>query len=229
MYKFETIVLKCKWPFKVGNVKRTRVLLADDHAIFLDGLACLLRNQFEVVGTARDGRRMIDMAKATRPDVIVIDISMPRLNGIDAAQVLRTDIPSARFVFLTMHSDLPLIAQVVHLGASGFILKTCDFNEVVTAIQVVAKGATYITPLIAGDFVSTLMTRPQDSSPGTPLTSRQREVLQLLTEGKTMKETAALMGISTRTAETHKYEMMRQLGIDTTAGLIRYALRIKLV
>jgi DNA-binding NarL/FixJ family response regulator len=211
-------------------MNRTSVLLADDHAILMDGLVNLLRQEFDVVGVARDGRTMIEMAKNKRPDVIVTDISMPHLNGIDATRILRKELRSARFVFLTMHADLPLVEEAFRVGASGFVLKMCDAGEFVKAIHSVAKGSTYITPLLAGDLISVLMTAgPKESSREAPLTSRQREVLQLLAEGKTMKEAAALMGISTRTAESHKYEIMRQLGVQTTAALIRYAVRIKLV
>jgi DNA-binding NarL/FixJ family response regulator len=211
-------------------MNRTSVLLADDHTILMDGLANLLRQDFNVVGVARDGRTMVEMAKTKRPDVIVTDISMPHLNGIDAARILRKDLRSAKFVFLTMHADLPLVEEAFRVGASGFVLKMCDATEFVKAIRSVANGSTYITPLLAGDLISVLMTAgSKASSREAPLTSRQREVLQLLAEGKTMKEAAALMGISTRTAESHKYEIMRQLGVETTAELIRYAVRIKLV
>jgi DNA-binding NarL/FixJ family response regulator len=212
------------------NMKRTTVLLADDHTILTDSLIPLLRQDFEVVGIANDGRAMIEMARNKRPDVIVTDVSMPNLNGIDAAQLLRKDVPSAKFVFLTMHADLPLVEEAFRAGASGFVLKTCDVSEFVKAIKAVANGASYITPLLAGDVISTLTTvGAQGSSSDAPLTLRQREVLQYLAEGKTMKEAAVLMGISVRTAESHKYEIMRLLGVKTTAALVRYAVRINLV
>lgn len=211
-------------------MKRTSVLLADDHAVLTESLAHLLREQFEIVGVARDGRSMVDMAKRSRPDVIVTDISMPQLNGIDAARILRKEVRSARLLFLTMHADLPLVEEAFRIGAMGFVLKASGADEFVKAIQSVAKGETYISPLLAGDVISALLTAgPQDSSGATGLTVRQREILQLLAEGKTMKEAAALMQISTRTAESHKYEIMRKLGVQTTAALIRYAVRIKLV
>jgi DNA-binding NarL/FixJ family response regulator len=198
--------------------------------MLIDGLCHMLGRDFEVVGVARDGRTMIEMAKEKRPDVIVTDISMPNLNGIDAARILRQDIPSVKILFLTMHSDFPLVEEAFRVGASGFVLKTCDMSELVKAIQSIAKGSIYITPLLAVDLISILMIRDaKETSRGTSLTSRQREVLQLLAEGKTMKEAAALLGISTRTAESHKYEIMRQLGFKSTAELIRYAIRIKLV
>jgi DNA-binding NarL/FixJ family response regulator len=178
----------------------------------------------------RDGRAMLEMARRRRPNVIVTDISMPQLNGIDAARILTKEANPARLLFLTMHTDLPLVAEAFRAGASGYILKLCDADEFVKAIQYVASGVTYITPLLAGDLVSSILTTKEtENSRATTLTVRQREVLQLLAEGKTMKEIASLLGISTRTAESHKYEIMRQLGVQTTAGLIRYAVQIKLV
>jgi DNA-binding NarL/FixJ family response regulator len=211
-------------------MNRTTVLFADDHVMLTDGLVPLVRQEFEIVGIARDGRAMLEMARQKRPDVIVTDISMPHLNGIDAARILLKESNSAKLLFLSMHADLPLVEEAFRAGASGYILKLCGADEFVKAIQCVARGATYITPLLAGDLISTLLTtgRTEVSRENT-LTLRQREVLQLLAEGKTMKEVAVLLGISTRTAESHKYEIMRQLGVQTTAELIRYAVRIKLV
>lgn len=211
-------------------MNRTTVLLADDHTMLLDGLTQLAKQEFEIVGIARDGRMLVDMARQKRPDVIVTDISMPQLNGIDAARILKKEAISAKLLFLTMYSDLPLVEEAFRAGASGYVLKLCGADELVKAVRCVAKGATYITPLLAGDLISTLLTTgPQEVGRESTLTLRQREVLQLLAEGKTMKEVAAQLGISTRTAESHKYEIMRQLGVQTTAGLIRYAVRIKLV
>jgi len=192
-------------------MNRTSVLLADDHVMLTDALVNLVRQEFEVIGVARDGRAMVEMARQSRPNVIVTDISMPHLNGIDAARILRKEASSARLLFLSMHADLPLVEEAFRAGASGYVLKLC-------------------TPLLAGDLISTLLTAgPQETSRETTLTLRQREVLQLLAEGKTMKEVAAVLGISTRTTESHKYEIMRQLGVRTSAELIRYAVRIKLV
>jgi DNA-binding NarL/FixJ family response regulator len=211
-------------------MSRTSVLLADDHVMLMDGLVPLIKQEFEIVGIARDGRSMVEMARKQHPDVIVTDISMPHLNGIDAARILVKEANAARLLFLSMHADLPLVEEAFRIGASGYILKLCGADEFVKAIQCVAKGITYITPLLAGDLISTLLTAGTREIPRKPtLTLRQREVLQLLAEGKTMKEVATHLGISTRTAESHKYEIMRQLGVQTTAGLIRYAVRIKLV
>jgi DNA-binding NarL/FixJ family response regulator len=212
-------------------MSRTSVLLADDHVMLLDVLVRLLQQDFNVLGTARDGRSLIEMARKKRPDVIVMDIAMPSLNGIDTTRILKKDGCSAKILFLTMHADLSIAEEAFRAGASGFLLKVCDAEEFVKAIQAVAKGETYITPLLAGDLISSLMTvgHRRAASPEMPLTVRQREVLQLLAEGKTMKEAAALLGISKRTAECHKYEIIRLLGGQSTAALIRYAMRIKLV
>jgi DNA-binding NarL/FixJ family response regulator len=212
-------------------VRRTSVLLADDHVMFLDALVHFLQKDFNVLGTAHDGRSVIEMARQKRPDVIVMDIAMPSLNGIDATRILQKEHCSAKILFLSMHTDLPLIEEAIRAGASGFVLKVCDAEELVKGIQTVAKGMTYIAPLLAGDLVSSLITTGSQRAASNEmrLTVRQREVLQLLAEGKTMKEAAAVMGISTRTAESHKYEIMRLLGVQTTASLIRYAVRVKLV
>jgi DNA-binding NarL/FixJ family response regulator len=211
-------------------MNRTKVLLADDHVMLMDGLVPLVRQEFDLVGVARDGRAMLDMARQLRPDVIVTDISMPQLNGIDAVRILMKEANPAKVLFLTMHADLPVVTEAFRAGASGYILKLCGADEFVKAIQSVARGVTYITPLIAGDLISNLLAAKDTESPReTTLTVRQREVLQLLAEGKTMKEVATSLGISTRTAESHKYEIMRLLGVQTTAGLIRYAVQIKLV
>jgi DNA-binding NarL/FixJ family response regulator len=213
-----------------GFTKRITVLLADDHPILTETMAHFLRQHFEVVGIARDGRTMVEMARKHKPDVIVTDISMPELNGIDAARIIRKEIRSSRVLFLSMHTDLALIEEAFRIGANGFVLKISGAEELVKAIQIVAKGETYITPSISGNLITGLMTKDaNEGSLETRLTSRQRQILQLLAEGKTMKEAAAVMSISTRTAESHKYEIMRKLGVTTTADLIRYAVRIKLV
>lgn len=211
-------------------MSRTSVLLADDHVMLLDCLVRFLRQDFNVLGIAHDGRSLIEMAMKKRPEVIVMDIAMPSLNGIDATRILQKEGCSARILFLTMHADLSLVEEAFRAGASGFLLKVCDLEELIKAIQTVSEGARYITPLLAGDLISFLTVGPsRAASSEMPLSGRQREVLQLLAEGKTMKESAELMGIATRTAESHKYEIMRLLGVQTTAALIRYAIHIKLV
>jgi DNA-binding NarL/FixJ family response regulator len=209
---------------------RTRILLADDHVILTEALVHVLKQHFDIVAVVHDGRALIASSKDLRPDVIVTDISMRDLNGIDAARTIRKEAPTSKILFLSMHADLPLVEEAFRAGALGYVLKICGTEELIKAINCVAKGTTYITPLLAGDLISTLLTvGPQQKARETTLTARQREVLQLLAEGKTMKEVATQLGISTRTTESHKYEIMRQLGIQTTAELIRYAVRIKLV
>ena len=211
-------------------MNRTRVLLADDHVMLLDVLSSFLDQECEIVGTVQDGQAAVDAAVRIRPDLLLLDIEMPRLNGIEAARVLQKEAQCARILMMSMYSDISTVEEAFRAGASGYVLKLCAADEFVKAIRSVARGATYITPLLAGDLISTLLTAgPGDISRETTLTLRQREVLQLLAEGKTMKEVAALLGISTRTAESHKYEIMRQLGVQTTAALIRYAVSIKLV
>jgi DNA-binding NarL/FixJ family response regulator len=211
-------------------MRRTSVLMADDHVMLMDGLAPLVREEFDIVGIVGDGRALLEMARQCRPDVIVTDISMPNLNGIDACRILVREANPAKLLFLTMHAELPIVVEALQAGALGYILKLCGIDEFVKAVRSVAKGITYITPLVAGDLVSRLlMAKTTEDTHRKTLTLRQREVLQLLAEGKTMKAVASLLGISTRTAESHKYEMMRQIGVQTTAELIRYAVRINLV
>src|SRR5262249_17316496 len=152
-----------------------------DHLILIDGLVQIIRQEFDIIGVAHDGRAMVDMARQNRPDVIVTDISMPGLNGIDAARILRKETNTAKFLFLSMHADLPLVEEAFKVGASGYILKLCSADEFVKAIHCVARGATYITPLLAGDLISTLMTMgKRETAREMALTLRQREVLQLL-------------------------------------------------
>jgi DNA-binding NarL/FixJ family response regulator len=207
-----------------------KVLLADDHAIVAEGLQALLKESFDLVGIARDGRALVDAAKRLQPNVIVTDISMPLLNGLDAVRLLRNDGIDAKVVFLTMHRDPNLAAEAFRAGASGFLLKDSAGDELVTAIQQVAQGRAYLTPLIAKDVLTLLMESKEPlTDKSSKLTLRQREVLQLIAEGKTTKEIAVLLNISVRTAESHKYDMMETLGAATTAELIRHAIRMKLV
>jgi DNA-binding NarL/FixJ family response regulator len=210
-------------------MKRTRVLLADDHRMLLDALVSLLGTEFDVAGVALDGGALVQMAVSLHPDVIVVDISMPQLNGIDAVRILHKEVNSAKILFLSMYADHPLVEEAFRTGASGYLLKTGNVEELVKAIQCVSSGGTYLTPLL-GDLISTLITaNPQHKSGQATLTSRQREILRLLAEGRTMREIGKLLNITTRTAESHKYEMMRNTGLKTTAELLRYAIRINLI
>lgn len=207
-----------------------RVLVADDHTIVAEGLEALLKDTFELVGVARDGRELLSMAEKFRPDVVVTDVSMPALNGLDAIRQIRSVQSRVKFVVLTMHADSELAVQAFRSGASAYLLKVSPGEELITAIQEVHLGRFYLSSLIARDLLSILLeARDDDSDRETKLTARQRDVLQLVAEGRTMKEIAATLGISQRTAESHKYDMMQALGVKTTAALIQYAIKIKLV
>jgi DNA-binding NarL/FixJ family response regulator len=204
--------------------RRPRILLADDHTMILDAFQRLLEPRCEIVGTAGDGRALIDLAASTRPDVIVLDISMPGLNGMDACTQLRRKMPGIRLVFLTVNEDPDIAAEAIRLGASGYLLKSSASAELFSAIEQALAGKTYITPLVTkglplGVFLG------QAAKPGVEkLTERQREVLQLLAEGRAMKEVADLLHVTTRTVAFHKYKIMEHLGLKTSAELVQYAL-----
>jgi DNA-binding NarL/FixJ family response regulator len=207
-------------------MKRPRVLLADDHQIVLEGLKSLLSGEFDVVGSVGDGRALVDQAATLHPDLIVADISMPQLNGIEAARQIKKVDKNIKIVFLTMHPDATYAANAFEAGASGFVLKHSAPAELITAIHEAMKGRTYVTPLVAGDLIRTYQA---GGSPEKDLfqkiSPRQREILQLLAGGKSGKEIASILDISTRTVEFHKYRMMQQLNIKTSAELIQYAVR----
>jgi DNA-binding NarL/FixJ family response regulator len=209
-------------------MKRTRILLADDHRMLLDALVNLLENEFEVAGVASNGGALLEMATSLQPDVVVTDIAMPQMSGIDAARVLRSQASNTKILFLSMYSDLPLVEEAFRTGASGYVLKSCDIEELVKAIQCISRGGTYVSPAL-GDLITAIITNPQERSRPSVLTARQKEVLRLLAEGRTMKEIGQQLNITTRTTESHKYEIMRNVGVKTTAELIRYAVRINLI
>jgi DNA-binding NarL/FixJ family response regulator len=208
----------------------TTVLLADDHTIVSEGLEGLLKDRFKLVGTVRDGRALLAAADHLRPDVIITDISMPLLNGLDAVRQIKISLPSTKVVVLTMYADPHLAVQAFRAGASAYLLKVSSGEELFRAIDEALLGRVYLSPLISKDLISVLLEAKRDLAVGkSQLTPRQREVLQLVAEGRTMKDIASILNISRRTAETHKYDMMESLGVDTTANLIRYAMRLKLV
>ena len=206
-------------------MKRARVLLADDHRMMAEGLKRLLDPEFELVGLVEDGRALVEAAARLKPDVIVADISMPRLNGLDAIPLLKKDNPEARVVVITMHRETAYARRALAAGASGFVLKSSAPSELIAAIHAALAGRTFVTPEIA-DEASASAGRTRRTSAGDPaasLTPRQREILQLLAAGKAVKEIAALLGVSTRTVEFHKYKMMEALGLRTGAELVRFA------
>lgn len=205
---------------------RPRVLLADDHRLLRDAFTRLLEPTCEVVGAVADGRAVLTAAPDLRPDVVVLDIAMPLLNGLDAARKLRQTHPEVRVVFLTMNEDPEVAAEAFRAGASGYVLKNSAAGELLQAVHEAAAGRSYITPLAAGGVVGALLHRRDPDVGAVELSPRQREVLQLLAEGYTMKEIARLLGITPRTVAFHKYSMMEVLGLRSSAELIRFAVKL---
>jgi DNA-binding NarL/FixJ family response regulator len=207
-------------------MSRPKILLADDHKMFAQGLASLLQDEFELLATVEDGQALVDAAVLLEPDIIIVDISMPILNGFDAVRRLKKKGVLARIIFLTMHADNALVTEAIRCGASGYVLKQSAGEELLSAIRQVFEG---------GTFFPTLVDQEVDRPPGEEavhrleLTRRQRDVLRLIAQGRTMKEVAGELGISTRTAESHKYEMMGVMGVQTTAELVQYAMKLGLI
>ncbi|MCS7026577.1 MAG: response regulator transcription factor [Bryobacteraceae bacterium] len=211
-------------------MKKASILLADDHQIVLDGLCSLLEPEFHLLGTATNGRELIEQARALDPDVIVADISMPLLNGIEAVRKLREEGVRARVVFLTMHPDATYVSRALEAGASGYVLKHSASDELVVAIREALAGRTYLSPALRTPSMEELLDETRRHGKRTiELTSRQREVLQLLAEGKSAKEIGAILNISPRTVETHKYKLMDDLGVKTSAELVQHAIRHGLI
>jgi two-component system, NarL family, response regulator NreC len=204
------------------------ILLADDHQVVRQGLRALLeREGFTVVAEAADGREAVQLAIQHQPGVAILDLTMPLLNGLDAAKEIARVCPSCRTVLLTVHSGESYILGALQSGVRGYVLKTQAASDLVTALREVVSGGTYLSPRISGTVVEAYRTRSE--LPADPLTPRQRQVLQLVAEGKTTKEIAAVLGVSTKTAESHRNRLMRKLGIHETANLVRYAIRCGLI
>jgi DNA-binding NarL/FixJ family response regulator len=202
-------------------VTRPRILLADDHVLLLEAFRALLEPEFEVVGTVTDGRALLAEFSRLNPDVVLIDISMPLLNGLDAGRQLKMQQRSVKLIYLTMNPDPDLAGEALRLGASGYVLKSSAASELTQAIREALLGRSYITPLIAGDVVGSLIERRG----GPELTVRQREVLQLLAEGRSMKEVGNILNVAPRTVAFHKYRMMEQLKLKTSAELVQFAVK----
>ena len=203
-------------------MRRPKVLLADDHRIVMEGLASLLRDACELVALAANGNELVEAARRTSPDVVVADMSMPGLSGLDALRRLKSEGVSAKVLFLTMHRDAALAAEALRAGASGYLLKQSAGEEVIPAIEEALAGRVFVSPEIASEVFAALAGAVP---PAARLTARQHDVLRLVVEGKTMKEVAAALKLSRRTVETHKYEMMQTLGVQTSGELIQYAFR----
>ena len=206
-------------------MKRPRVLLADDHRFLREAFAQLLEPNCEVVGAVADGRALIAAAKELRPEVVVLDIAMPLLNGLDAARQLKGLMPAVKVIFLTVSEDPDLAAEAFRAGASGFLLKNSAASELFQAIQEVLQGRSYVTPQATQGLVGAFLEGPEPGKKSGELSPRQREVLQLLAEGHAMKEIGRILKITPRTVAFHKYSMMEQLGITSSAQLVQFAVR----
>jgi len=205
-----------------------QILLADDHQIVRQGLKAMLEHEgFKIVGEAGDGREAVRLAEATHPDVAILDLAMPALNGLDAAREILRASNRVKAILLTMHTDEPYVLEALRAGISGYVLKTQATLDLVQAIREVTRGAIYLSPGVSRAVVDAY--RNKSDLPPDPLSPREREVLQLVAEGKTTKEVAALLGVSVKTAESHRTRIMSKLGIHETAGLVRYAIRRGLV
>jgi DNA-binding NarL/FixJ family response regulator len=203
------------------------IVLADDHIVFTDGVVRILSADFDVVGTVRDGSSLVEAATRLRPDVIVSDISMPTLSGLEALRQLKAHHIASRMIFLTMHAEATLAIEAFRLGARGFVLKQSSGDELVKAIHAVLDGHKYMSTALTDEVLSLMSTAA--GSPGVELTSRQTEVLRLIVNGHRMKEIAATLTLSPRTVETIKYEMMRDLSLHSTTALVKYAIEHRLV
>jgi DNA-binding NarL/FixJ family response regulator len=210
-------------------MKRPRIVLADDHSLLLGAFKSFLEPEFEVVGTFLDGRTLVDNVKDLHPDVIVLDIGMPLMNGISAGQKLKQDIPAVKLIYLTMNQDPDLAAEAFKLGASGYLLKSSAASELAFAIREALTGRSYVTPLITEGMVGSFVQNLKRKKPTHKLTLRQKEVLQLLAEGRSMKEVAAILNLTPRTVAFHKYTMMEQLNLKTGAELIQYAIKNSII
>lgn len=206
-------------------MNRARILLADDHEICCAGFKKLLEPVYEVVGCVGDGRTLLKVALELKPDVVVADIGMPLLNGLDAAREIKRLLPHTKLIFLTMNPDSELAAEALRIGASAYLLKTSRASELPKAIEDALKGISYITPQVRRAMHERHIRDPKAAARPRQLTDRQREVLQLLAEGRPMKEIADILNIKLRTIQFHKYSIMEELGITTNAELVQYAMR----
>ena len=208
-------------------MSRPRVVIADDHRLVAEGLRSLLEPELELVEIVENGRELLDAHDRAHPDVVIADVTMPQLNGIQAVRKLREAGSRARFVFLTMHPDVDYATEALDAGASGYVLKHSAPDELLTAVREALAGRTYVTPRIAGEVFEAL--RKGEGKTSVRLTTRQAEVLQLVAEGRSAKEIAATLDLSPRTVESHKYAIMEQIGVKTTAELVQYAVKRGLV
>jgi DNA-binding NarL/FixJ family response regulator len=205
------------------------VLLADDHTILTEAFRKLLSSRCEVVGTVSNGRALVEAALTLKPDVIVADIGMPLMNGLEAARQLKYKIPAIKLVFVTVNEDPDIAAEAMRIGASGYLLKSSAASELFHAIQAALRAKTYVTPQIARGTREAFIRNPERKLHGKALTSRQREVVQLLAEGRSMKEAADVLDVAPRTVAFHKYRIMEEWGLRTTADLVQFAIKSRII
>jgi len=216
----------------ITNIRRNlpKILIADDHTLVAEACRKLLESDYEVVATVSDGRALVRAVAELRPHLVIVDVAMPLLNGLDATQQIKELVPATRIIFLTVNQDADLAAEAFRRGASGYLLKTCAASELTIAVREVLRGKSYLSPAIAKDTVDFLLRQDKKLvEEGQKLTERQREVLQLLAEGKCMKEVAAVLNLTTRTVAFHKYRIMEVLNVKSNAELVQYAIRHHLI
>jgi DNA-binding NarL/FixJ family response regulator len=206
-----------------------RVILADDHTLVAEALHQLIAPHFDVVATVADGRALLDSTKSLRPDLVVVDIAMPLLNGLEAVRHLKREIPGVKVIFLTMNEDPDVALEAMNSGASGYVLKKSAATELLQTMQAALHGKSYVTPQITRGIQELFIRKPQESSRHKSLTPRQREVAQLLAEGKTMKEAANILRVTPRTVAFHKYRIMQNHGLKTNADFIQFAIKNRIV
>jgi DNA-binding NarL/FixJ family response regulator len=220
--------LECKelsHSFVEDEMGRTRILLADDHAMMCAGLTKLLEPHYEVLGSVEDGYALLKAADELKPDVVLLDIGMPLLNGLDAARELKKRMPHIKLIFLTLETDCCIASEALRAGAAAYLLKTAQAAELLQAVGDAMRGVLYVTPRICRAMEDRFIRDPRALNRPNRLTSRQREVLQMLAEGRSMKEIAYILEIAHRTVRFHKSQIMEELGITTNSGLVRYAMR----
>ena len=205
-----------------------RILLADDHLMFRQGLRALLESEgCEVVGEASDGREAVKLARDTQPDITILDIGMPLLNGIDAAREIRRRVPDTQLILLTMYEESAYVLESLQVGIRGYVLKAQAAEDLISAIRQIERGGVYLSPGISETLIDAY--RSKSELPSDPLTPRERQVLQLVAEGKTTKQIAAILSLSVKTADSHRTRLRKKLGIHDTAGLVRYAIQRGLI
>jgi DNA-binding NarL/FixJ family response regulator len=210
-------------------MKRIRILLADDHTLVSDGFRKLLEPEFEVVGAVGDGRALLKAAEQLKPDLLLVDVGMPLLNGLDAARQLKKSMPRLKIIFLTMNPDSDVASEALRIGAAGYLLKNSRGDELLKAVRDVIRGMSYVTPQIRQAMEERFIEDPRSASKPRHLTPRHREILQMLAEGRSRKEIASILSISIRTVHFHKYEIMKELGIASNAELVQYAIKHSLI